>query len=189
MLMRMLSAFSRRWLRASLAVAVLCIGMTAAPAARGVSLILAKAFGAASIPVGGSTSLTFTVTNPSSPAKTGIGFTDTLPSGLVVATPNGLTNTCGGTVTATAGSSSISLTGVALSPATSCTFAVNVVGTAVGVQNNTTSAITATGGPIGSAATAIITVTSAVPVMGPGARCSPFCSPAPRRCSSGGGPR
>ena len=60
------------------------------------------------------------------------------------------------------------MTGVALDPATSCTFAVNVVGTAVGVQNNTTSEVTSNLGPAtASSATASITVTAPVPVMGP----------------------
>src|SRR5262249_19231366 len=44
---------------------------------------IAKAFGAASIPVGGATTLTFTVANPNaSEALSGIKFTDTMPSGL-----------------------------------------------------------------------------------------------------------
>jgi uncharacterized repeat protein (TIGR01451 family) len=173
MLMRMLSAFSRRWLRASLALAVLGAGMTAAPAARGVLLppTLTKAFGAGSIAVGGTTSLTFTVTNPNVGALTaGVAFTDTLPSGLVVATPNGLTGSCGGgTITATAGGTSISLSGATLAGSASCTFSVNVAATTVGVKVNTTSTITSTsgGGVTGSAATASITVTAAVPVMGP----------------------
>lgn len=167
MLMRMLFAFSRGWLRTTLAAALLCAAMTAAPAARGLTLTLTKAFGAASIPVGGSTSLTFTLHNFSGTTQTAIAFTDTLPSGLAVATPNGLTGSCGGgTITATAGGTTISLSGATLTAATSCTFAVNVVGTAVGVQNNSTSAVTATGGA-GSSATASITVTAPVPVMGP----------------------
>ena len=95
MLVRKLAAGSPRWLGATLVVAALCAAMTAAPAARGLTLTLTKAFGAASIPVGGSTSLTFTLHNFSGTTQTAIAFTDTLPSGLAVATPNGLTNSCG----------------------------------------------------------------------------------------------
>ncbi|HEX7490968.1 MAG TPA: hypothetical protein VF337_04635, partial [Candidatus Limnocylindrales bacterium] len=96
---------------------------------------IAEVFGTSSIVVGGATSLTFTVTNPNTapiysiqgqgavrPADqlpemslTGVGFTDTLPDGLVVATPNGLTGSCGGgTITAVAGSSTVTLAGATL---------------------------------------------------------------------------
>src|SRR5262249_58027863 len=74
---------------------------------------ITKAFGAASIPLNGTTSLSFTITNPNpSTSLTGVAFTDTLPAGLVVATPNGLMGTCDSrTITATAGSGRILLTG------------------------------------------------------------------------------
>ena len=67
--------------------------------------VIIKAFGAASIPLNGSTSLTFTIqNNNTTTALTGVGFSDTLPAGLVISTPNGLTGSCGGgTITATAG--------------------------------------------------------------------------------------
>ena len=130
---------------------------------------IAKTFGAASISLGGTTTLTFTLTNPNATvALTGVGFTDTLPSGLLVATPNGLTGTCGGgTITAVAGSGSISLTGAALAATASCSFAVNVTGTSAGTKTNTTSAVTSNESPAGSPATAAVVVQeAAIPVLG-----------------------
>src|SRR3982751_5892023 len=53
--------------------------------------IIAKSFGADSVPLGGSTTLTFGLQNPNLSFLTGVGFTDNLPAGLVVATPPGLT--------------------------------------------------------------------------------------------------
>src|SRR4029079_19587716 len=69
---------------------------------------IAAAFGVASIAVNGSTTLTFTLTTRNAGiGLTGVGFTDALPAGLVVATPNGLSSDCGGTVTALAGTGSV----------------------------------------------------------------------------------
>lgn len=119
-----------------------------------------KAFGAASIPLNGSTSLTFTLNNANAVSLSGIAFTDTLPAGLVISTPSGLTGPCGsGTITATQGTNVISLSGgtLAASPG-SCTFAVNVTGTAAGDQNNTTGSIAATESGSGGTASASITV-------------------------------
>ncbi len=128
------------------------------------------AFGAPSIPVNGTTSLTFTVTNPSSITNFfNIGLTDTLPSGLVVASPNGMLGTCltldGALVIADPGSASISITSVNLLPSSSCAVTVNVTGTTAGSKNDSTGNITATfsnGGPVeisgpgGSAGIAVV---------------------------------
>ena len=123
---------------------------------------IAKAFGAASILLNASTSLTFTITNPAANtvAEAGVAFTDSLPAGLVVSTPNGLSNTCGGTATAVAGSGSISLTNGTIATSSSCTLAVNITGTATGQYTNTSGAVTSTNGGTGNTATDNLTVNS-----------------------------
>lgn len=120
----------------------------------------AKSFGAVSVNMNGSTTLVFNVSNPNNNlALSGIGFTDPLPSGLAVSTPNGLTGACGGgTITAIAGASNITLAGAALSAEASCTFGVNVTGTVAGTQSNTTSVITSTEAGNGHTASAQIVV-------------------------------
>lgn len=94
--------------------------------------------------VGQAKPLTFTVTNTPGDnlAKSGWGFTDTLPADVVVATPNGMSNTCGGTVTATAGAGSISIVNGSLPAGTAggtpstCTLTVNVVSNTAGSFSN-----------------------------------------------------
>jgi hypothetical protein len=124
---------------------------------------LGKAFGAASIAVGATTSLTFTINNPNtSTALTGIGFSDTLPGGLAIATPNGLTGSCGGgTITATQNTIVISLSGATLAQSTGCTFSINVTATGAGSKINTTGAITSIEGGNGATAMASLTVNKA----------------------------
>ncbi len=121
---------------------------------------ISKAFGGP-VPVGGPTTLTFTITNPAANtvAQAGVAFSDTFPTGLVVATPNGLTNTCSGTPTATAGSGSVSLTGGTVAVNTTCTLTVNVTANQPGSLPNATGAITSSNGGTGTASnTANLTV-------------------------------
>jgi fimbrial isopeptide formation D2 family protein/uncharacterized repeat protein (TIGR01451 family) len=124
---------------------------------------IAKAFGKASIAVNATTTLTFTLSN-SNPATalTGAAFTDALPAGLAVATPNGLVETCGGTVTAASGGGTIALTAGVLAAGGSCAITVHVTGVTVGVQNNTTSAVTSAEGGAGGTASATLAVTAGV---------------------------
>jgi uncharacterized repeat protein (TIGR01451 family) len=123
---------------------------------------LAKSFSPASIPLNGTTSLTITVTNPAAntAAETGVAFTDTLPVGLVVSAPNGLSNTCGGTATAVAGSTSVHLTAGSVATNSNCTVVIKVAGTVAGVYTNTTGAVTSTSGGTGNTASANLTVAS-----------------------------
>jgi len=116
------------------------------------------AFGAPSVLLNGSTSLTFTLENPTVASVSGLAFTDSLPAGLLVSTPNGLSASCGGTTTGVAGSGSVTLSGVTLSASSNCTISVNVTGVTGGLQTNTASALTWTAGGPGAAASASITV-------------------------------
>jgi len=126
---------------------------------------IAKVFGAATVALNGSTSLTFNISNPNTSATlTGVAFTDNLPAGMVVATPNGLTNNCGGTATAVASSSVVSLSAGTLAASASCTVAVNVQGTTVSVKNNSVQ-VTSTNGSTGNTSNASLTITQATPTV------------------------
>src|SRR5579859_3035322 len=83
---------------------------------------ISKVFLPDTVTQNGQVLLSFTISNPNSDPNpnvtlTGIQFTDSLPAGLIVAPPNQLNgNNCGGTLTATPGSSSISLSGGTIDP-------------------------------------------------------------------------
>jgi photosystem II stability/assembly factor-like uncharacterized protein len=98
--------------------------------------MIATPFGAGSINQGDTTTVAFTLANPNSISLTGLTFTDTLPNGLSIQDPNGLSNTCGGTVTAVPGTGTISLAGGTVGSSASCTISVNVTGVAQGDQTN-----------------------------------------------------
>ncbi|MCB1877129.1 MAG: DUF11 domain-containing protein, partial [Chromatiales bacterium] len=116
------------------------------------TLVLTKAFSPAGpLQEGTVTRLTLTLSNFSANPLNNVTVSDTLPiSGSVqmqVANPAVADTTCGGTLTATPGGTSISLNGatvparanVGIGAAGTCTLSVNVVGPA-GVYNNTATA-------------------------------------------------
>jgi uncharacterized repeat protein (TIGR01451 family) len=108
------------------------LGAVAAPS-------FTKNFAATNLAVGDATTLTFTITNNSSTTSlTGVSFTDTLPAGMVVATPVNLSGSCGtGTITANAGAGTIQLAGATLATSASCSLTVDVTATSAGTKNNT----------------------------------------------------
>jgi uncharacterized repeat protein (TIGR01451 family) len=118
---------------------------------------LTKTFSTPFIAVGQVATLTLTVNNTNATALTGVAFTDTLPAGLLIATPNGLISTCGA-VTATVGTNVIGLAAGTVAANAACTITVNVVGTAPVSLTNTTSTITTTNAGTGAVATAGIVV-------------------------------
>ena len=74
----------------------------------------------------------------------------------MVATPNGLTTTCGGTATAVAGASSASLSGATLAAASK--MAVGVQGTTLGVKNNNVQVNSTNGGTGNTSNASLITL-------------------------------
>jgi Domain of unknown function DUF11 len=116
-----------------------------------------QAFGTGSTTVGGTTSLTITITNPNAgSALSGLAFTDNLPAGLVVATPSALSSTCGGT--ASAGGGTASLSGGTLAASGSCVVTLNVTATSAGTKSNTIASVTSNEAPSDTSATATLSV-------------------------------
>ena len=122
-----------------------------------------KVFSAGAIPLNASTQMTITLSNPNAITVTNVAITDPLPPGLAIAIVNGLSSTCGGTVTAAAGSTSVALTGGSIAATSSCTITVNVRGTSTGVITNITGNVSSTETGTNSGAQAIIEV--AIPPM------------------------
>ena len=103
-----------------------------------------KAFAPATTTFGETVRLTFTIDNTANAGPiAAVGFTDNLPTGMTVGTPTNVANDCGGTVTAAAGSGTISLAGGLVPAATACTVEVDIVAGAIGVLGNVTGTLTA----------------------------------------------
>ncbi len=94
---------------------------------------------------------------------------DTLPGGMVVATPNGIGGTCrtvaGNTVTATAGAGTITFASAGKIPIGGCTIIANVTVSAAGTYTNTiaANALKTLAGNNAAAGTAVFTVTLPFP--------------------------
>ena len=142
------TAATRRCLTVLGGAAVIAVAAPAAALAAGPPSIT-SAFTPSSIGVGGTSALSFTITNPNaSGSLTSIGFTDTLPAGVVVDNPNGQNGTCGstGTLTAISGSSTITLSGGKLAAGASCTVSAAVTSNTPGVAQNTTGPVSSSAG-------------------------------------------
>lgn len=116
------------------------------------------------------TTVVFTITNTnSSTGLTGLSFQDVLPAGLSIASVPGVTNSCGGTVSAPAGGSTIQLTGGTIvaagliSPRT-CGVTVRVTALALGPQTNTTTPIASVEAGNGAPAVASLLVANSLHV-------------------------
>jgi len=126
-------------------------GQTAS--AQGVSLPadMNKTFTPISIAAGGTSVLRVTIFNPNTFQLTNASWTDNMPANIKVVSVAG--NTCGGSVTAAAGSSTISLSGGTVpaqsgSTPGSCIVSVNVTSTTPGnwINSIPAGALSSTGG-------------------------------------------
>jgi hypothetical protein len=105
---------------------------------------IAKTFSPTTIPAGGISVMTLTLSNPNAAALSGISFTDTYPAGVVNATPLVVGGNCAGLVhTATAGGATFNVTAGTIpggAPGT-CIITVQVTSGTIGTYNNTTSGV------------------------------------------------
>ena len=124
---------------------------------------LTKSFSPAAVAAGATSTLSFTVTNPNATlALSGIGFEDTLPAGVTVA--SGSSSQCAGTLTTTA-PSALSFSGGSLAAGASCMVTTPVTVTTAGPHDNVSGFVSATesGTNTGGSGVATGSVTGVLP--------------------------
>ncbi|MGK7294242.1 MAG: beta strand repeat-containing protein [Candidatus Wenzhouxiangella sp. M2_3B_020] len=115
-----------------------------------------KVFTPNAIAVGGASTLTFTIDNSgSSLAADALAFSDPLPAGLTVAASPNTASTCGGTVSAAAGSATIGFSGGSVAAGATCTVSVDVAGNTEGSFTNVSGSLTSSSGDSGAASDTI----------------------------------
>lgn len=106
------------------------------------SVSMSKTFTPKAVAPGGSSGMTFRLSNPTSETFTGVNFTDIFPAGLSVpGTPNVSYNGCGAgafSPAPVAGANSLSFSNGTLAPNSVCTISVNVTAASAGTYLNTT---------------------------------------------------
>jgi LPXTG-site transpeptidase (sortase) family protein len=122
---------------------------------------ISKSFNPVSIQAGGTSLLTFTITNPNAGTMlTGVSFSDVYPSGVVNQSLPGTPNTCGGTLTANVGDGGVSLVGGSILAGGSCQVKVNVTSATPATYNNTSGNVSSLNGGLGNTASATLTVSA-----------------------------
>jgi hypothetical protein len=119
-----------------------------------------KAFNSSPILVGGTTTLVFTIDNTTSSLDaTSLDFADPLPAGMTVApAPNASTTCTGGTLTAAAGSGTVSYSGGTAPAGAACTVQADVTVASTGTFDNTSSALTSSLGASPAASDSLVAV-------------------------------
>lgn len=105
------------------------------------SVGIVKGFNPLTVFGGSASVLSVQLTNPNNAILAGIMFTDTMPAGMIVANPAGLSvGTCAGSLVAAPGDGAFSFSGGTLAAAATCTLTLNVTMTTNGNLTNVISA-------------------------------------------------
>ncbi len=137
---------------------------------------ISKSFSTSPIAPNATSTLTLTLSNATATSFTGVTFSDTFPSGLVIASTPALSNTCGGTSTGgAAGNSNVGLNSGNLAAGGTCTITVVVTAATSGSYANTSSGATTTQTGVGAGA---VSNTATLAVLTPASITKAF-SPSP----------
>ncbi|MDJ0826439.1 MAG: autotransporter domain-containing protein [Rhodobacter sp.] len=130
------------------------------------TLDFSKVFAPDSINQGAETTLTFTIDNTGNVvAATSLEFTDPFPPGIVVAADPMVSNTCGGTFTATPEDPSVALTGGTVGAGGSCTISVVVRADDAGAFDNLTTDLMSSLPTVGGASDTLTANPSGTPLF------------------------
>jgi LPXTG-site transpeptidase (sortase) family protein len=106
-----------------------------------ISIGLVKGFNPLTVFGGSASTMSVLLINPNSSSVSGIGFTDTMPAGMFLASPTNFSvNSCGGTISGNPGDGSFTFSGGSLSANSSCTLTLSVT---MNVNGNLTNVIPA----------------------------------------------
>jgi mucin-19 len=127
---------------------------------------IAKAFNPATISSGGTSTITFTLTNPNTTDLTAATFTDTLAN-MSISGAQSAAGTCTGASSNSFANAATSLTfsGITIPASSSCTVTVLVTSSHVGANPNSTSGITSTEASIGSPSASVYLTVLAKPTI------------------------
>ncbi len=148
--MKRCGLFGSRPLQMFLGAAWFVIGATVAQAQVSPPTF-SKTFSPSTIGPGSVATLRFNMSNPSGTPATDLAFSDTLPAGVVIATPANELTDCGGVVAAPAGGGTVTFSGGSLGGGASCFVVVNVTSSSLGTHSNVTGDLTSSAGNSGTA--------------------------------------
>jgi hypothetical protein len=126
------------------------------------TVAFSKAFTPSTIGPGSTTALSFSIVNPDPVTLTNLTFTDTLPSGVYIATPANATVSCDSTLVAPDGGTTISFSADRMGQYSACAITVDVTSSVSGTHTNVSGQLTSDIGEHGNA-TADLTVDPGIP--------------------------